>query len=157
MRRPVQLTTSLCLAILALGASSAAQTTHTVTLSGASFSPAALTIQEGDTVDWVWSVGNHNVVSGVAAIPDGIFSSGLPVLPPMSFSVTFDSAFLAANPVLGNVYDYYCDVHVGFGMTGAVTVNAAGSPVPALPFWGLAIAVGAVGLAGIRFLRRRRN
>ncbi|MAB80227.1 MAG: hypothetical protein CMJ89_12815 [Planctomycetes bacterium] len=157
MRRPIHLVTSLCLAVLAFGTSSAAQTTHTVTLNASTFSPSTLTIQEGDTVDWVWSLGAHNVVSGAGGIPDGIFNSGLPALPPMSFSVTFDSAFLAANPVPGNVYDYYCDVHVGFGMTGAVTVNAAGSPVPALPFWGLAIAVGAVALAGIRFLRRQRN
>ena len=27
-------------------------------------------------------------------------------------------SFLAANPVAGNLYDYFCSVHVGFGMVG---------------------------------------
>jgi hypothetical protein len=38
------------------------------------------------------------------------------------YQVTFDSAFLAANPMAGDVYNYYCAVHFGVGMVGSVTV-----------------------------------
>ena len=41
----------------------------------------------------------------------------------ITFSVTFDQAFVDANPVSGGVYDYFCIVHIGFGMTGTVTIN----------------------------------
>ncbi|MBC8327188.1 MAG: hypothetical protein H8E31_00400 [Planctomycetes bacterium] len=110
--------------LLLLGASRAtAQSTYTVDLVGTSFSPASLTIDEGDTVIWNWVSGLHNVNS-----VDGLFLSGAPVTAPNTYSITFDTAFLAAAPANGNVYSYQCDVHVGFGMTGAVTV-LTGNPV----------------------------
>ena len=98
----------------------AAQTTHTVQLQpgfAAVFSPSSLTINEGDTVNWVWVSGLHDVTSF-----DGAFASGPPVFPPMSFSVTFDNAFVTANGVNGNVYDYFCSVHLSLGMVGSVEV-----------------------------------
>lgn len=101
-----------------------AQTTHNVDLAGFSFTPADLTINLGDTVEWTWVSGLHNVVS-----TDGLFSSGSPVLPPMSFSITFDQAFLDSAPANGNVYNYQCDVHVALGMVGKVTVT---TPNPVL-------------------------
>ena len=63
-----------------------AQTTHMVTLSGASFSPADLTIDVGDTVRWVWVSEFHDVESGTSGAPvgDGKFTSGNPVSPPCS-------------------------------------------------------------------------
>ena len=114
---------ALATALIMIGTISAAQTTHTVMLSGISFSPDDLTIAVGDTVDWVWSSGLHNVESGVGGVPDGFFSSGAPQNPPRTFSVTFDQAFLDANPTAGKAYDYYCIVHLGLGMTGRVTVE----------------------------------
>ena len=57
-------------------------------------------------------------------VPDGIFSSGGPVAGAgTTFAVTFDQTFVEANPVQGGLYDYFCIVHVGFGMTGTVTIN----------------------------------
>ena len=106
------------------------QTTHEVTLSGTTFSPSSLTIAVGDTVEWTWLGGVHNVRSGVGGVGNGIFDSGAPVSPPQSFSVTFDQAFLDANPVPGKVYDYFCSVHVSFGMTGTVTVGVPATAVP---------------------------
>ncbi len=95
---------------------------------GASFSPADIFVETGDTVRWTWVGGFHNVVSGDAVglvgTPDGIFTSG----PPTSaagtvYDVLFDDAFLSANPMPGAAYPYFCEVHVGFGMTGSVTVQ----------------------------------
>ena len=147
-------------AALSLASSTHAQTTHTVDLESFTFVPASLTVQVGDTVECVWVAGLHNVISGVviggSGVPDGHFSSGAAVPPPATFSVTFDQAFLAANPVAGNNYDYYCKVHAGIDMTGNIQV-LGGVPVPALPIWALATVACGIVAAGGRVLRRRRQ
>ncbi|MEW6074611.1 MAG: plastocyanin/azurin family copper-binding protein [Planctomycetota bacterium] len=115
-------------AVLALAAASAnAQTTHFVSVSGTAFSPADIVIEVGDTVQWDWGLGIHSVESGAGGVSDGNFSSGAPVGPPHSFSVTFDQAFLTANPMPGDFYPYFCAVHVAFGMEGSVQVCASAS------------------------------
>lgn len=108
----------------------AAQSTHVVNLLGSSFSETDLAIAPGDTVRWDWISGLHNVESGVGGVHDGIFRSGDPTTAPSTFSVTFDAAFLAANPVPGKVYDYFCVVHGDFGMTGQVTVEVPAALAP---------------------------
>ncbi len=105
-------------ALVACGSDAFAQTTHQVDLAGASFSPAHITIAEGDTVLWNWVSGMQNVASD-----DGLFTSGIPMMPPFSYSLTFDAAFMASAPANGNVYDYHCDPHLAFGMLGSVTVT----------------------------------
>lgn len=105
----------------------AAQTTHTVSVGPNmtnTFSPKNLTIQVGDTVQWVWAGGIHNVVSN-----DGYFTSGGLVGPPNTYSLTFDNAFLSVAPISGNVYGYQCALHGPMGMTGTVTVTTPGKPV----------------------------
>lgn len=113
-------------AALLLAAPATAQTTHVVQLFAESFLPDDLTIQVGDTVRFEWATGFHNVVSGEdpgqLGNPNGIFNSGFPVPPPSTFEVVFDQAFLNANPVAGNVYEYYCVVHLP-QMVGRVTVD----------------------------------
>lgn len=112
---------------LAVGAAlpSFAQTTHDVDVGpGFTFSPAALTIEVGDTVRWTWAGGLHNVESGVGGIHDGNFTSGGPTAVIATvYMKTFDAGFLAANPMPGNVYPYYCIVHEAFGHTGTITVD----------------------------------
>ena len=111
---------------LALAGGLHAQTTHIVNNGPAfDFVPADITIDVGDTVKWVWVGGLHNVESGVGGISDGIFSSGAPPPPPPepSSAITFDQAFLSANPVVGDVYNYFCVIHVALGQTGTVTVK----------------------------------
>ena len=120
----------LAAALLAFGAVSGlaqAQITHQVDLFSVSFSPSVLNINVGDTVQWNWVVGFHNVVSGPNGTPDGIFDSGDPVVITDPFLVTFDQAFLDANPVPNNRYDYYCLVHLP-GMTGRIIVNQPSVP-----------------------------
>ncbi len=111
------------LAAFSLAATASAQTTHTVDLLGISFDPQDLDIEVGDTVEFVWISGFHDVKSGLGT-PDGAFDSGNPVNQPGKvFSVTFDEAFLAANPRADNIYDYYCTIHLGFGMVGQIDVR----------------------------------
>ncbi|MCC6475507.1 T9SS type A sorting domain-containing protein [bacterium] len=93
-------------------------TIHTVNLSGLSFSPANVTVTQGDTVRWVKTGGFHNVAH--SATPP-LFRSGEPT----SAAFTYDFAF--ASPMSG-IYNYECEVHAGSGMVGTVTVNAAGNP-----------------------------
>jgi plastocyanin len=111
---------SLAALVLAAGASA---TVHNVTAVGNTYSPKNLNIVLGDTVNWSWG-GFHNVTSGLGGAPDGIFTSGSPQFGG-AFSITFDQAFLDANPVQGNIYNYFCDTHVSFGMEGAIRVNMA--------------------------------
>ena len=117
----------ICLA----NTSTVAQTTVTVQLLGGNtFSPADVTIQVGDTVQWEWVAGNHNVESGTvvsgAGVPDSNFRSGNPTpIGGTTYDLLFDQAFLDANSMAGNVYPYYCDPHAGVGMIGSVTVQAA--------------------------------
>ncbi len=104
-----------------------AQTTHIVNLTGIVFDPPDQTITVGDTIQWVWIDGLHNVESGVGGVPDGNFLSGDPIdNPGMTYEVVFDQAFLDTNPEPADVYPYYCIVHVGVGMVGSITVNATG-------------------------------
>lgn len=98
--------------------------THSVQVSSDFFSPSNLVIGEGDTVEWMFVRGIHNVESGTGGVHDGNFNSGTPGSV-TSFDVTFDSAYLAAHPEPGNVYPYYCELHEFFGMTGTVTVQGS--------------------------------
>ncbi len=100
-----------------------AQQTHIVQIFTLSFSPDDLTIQEGDTVRWQWVNGFHDVKSGQNWIPDGIFNSGSPATAPKTFQVTFDAAFLQANPMPGNVYEYMCQLHTPV-MNGTIRVQS---------------------------------
>lgn len=90
-----------------------AQTTHIVETSGNSFSPADLTVEVGDIVEWRnTSQGLHNVVAD-----DGSFTSGSPSTSNWTFQFVFDE--VGDNP-------YYCEIHGaagGIGMSGVVHVN----------------------------------
>lgn len=111
----------LPLALLVAGAShAAAQTTHQIDLVGTVFSPADISIDEGDTVVWNWVSGFHNVVSN-----EDMWTSGSPTTGPHTFSITFDAAFMAAHPANGNVYGFHCEVHEALGMFGSVTVTTS--------------------------------
>jgi plastocyanin len=115
---PAILGAALCLAAPAARAA----TTWIVTATGndmdtAQFTPKFLTIQVGDTVQWVNHDGIHNVVAD-----DGSFVSGS-VAPPEAlvwpFNVTFTKT--GTNP-------YYCEIHGnigGVGQSGVIFVRPA--------------------------------
>lgn len=94
-------------------------TVHTVNIGGISFSPANVTIQQGDTVRWIKPAGGfHNVVESNNVPP--VFTSG----DPTSSAFTYNFAFAAP---LSGTYNYECVVHAGSGMVGTVTVEAGGT------------------------------
>lgn len=145
---------------LVLAAPAFAQTTHTVDQVGFDFVPADITIQLGDTVNWVWSSGDHTVTEGPGPTPTGseAFDSLLDA-GTTSFSVTFDANFLANSPPQGggpsNVYEYYCIPHWVFSMVGTVTVQQPTPGIPAASTAGL-VALGIAVVAAAAFVLRRR-
>jgi plastocyanin len=93
------------------------------------FDPDKLTVTPGTTVKFVWESNGHNVVP--ESQPDGagwegsggaseLFDSG------HTYSHTFSTA---------GEYAYFCAPHKSAGMTGSITVGAAGggSSEPAIP------------------------
>lgn len=96
----------LCLAVLAAGAASTplvagrelvAARTHTVTIEGATFSPATLTIAAGDSVQWI----NKDPYPHTATSTAKAFDSGT-ILTDKSWKTTF------AKP---GDFDYICTLH----------------------------------------------
>jgi plastocyanin len=101
-----------------------AQTTHTVTQTGTSFSPANLVIEVGDTVRWVWTSLAHTVTSGTGASDPNVgalFDAAL-----NSFSPQFQFTFNQAGTV-----PYFCRPHELGGMTGTIVVEEVSTPAPA--------------------------
>ncbi len=113
--------------LIALGVIPALANTVVVTQTGFTFSPASVTVNQGDTVRWVWSDNFHTVTNGTGsadaaagALFDAPLDSGH-----TSFQFTFTNA---------GTYAYFCRFHEAFGMKGRVTVETS---VPAKPTtWG---------------------
>ncbi|MBK7643366.1 MAG: hypothetical protein IPJ19_09980 [Planctomycetes bacterium] len=93
------------------------------------FTGQHLTIQLGDTVRWTnLDSTTHTSTEGTDLLLNGN-EAWHHSFPPgsASFSVTFDAAFLAANPRAGDRYDYFCLPHTS--MRGSITVvNGPGTP-----------------------------
>jgi plastocyanin/predicted extracellular nuclease len=96
-------------------------TNHQVAVSSNVFTPSSLTITAGDTVTWNNTSGSHNVDGRTATYPanPASFYSGSASGSSWTYSYTFTTA---------GSYTYDCTPHVGFGMVGTVTVNAAATP-----------------------------
>jgi plastocyanin len=132
MKKLSLLAFSSCTALaLMFGAGSARANIVDVNQSGFGFSPANITIQVGDTVRWHWSnfdhtvtEGDNNGITGLEAF-DELLDSSHPLV-----SITFDAAFLSANPRAGNFYKYNCQVHFISNMKGTIQVD----PVPGTAF-----------------------
>ena len=86
------------------------------------FSPQDITINVGDTVRWVHTSGSHTVTEGTDGAVNGNEAFHI-ILVSGWTELTFDAAFLAANPRPNNRYDYFCLPHFGMGMVGSVTVS----------------------------------
>ena len=97
-----------------------AQTNWNVTVSNFSFSPADLTIDQGDIITWNNTLGTHNVNGTTATFPNNPTSFGNAVqAAPWEYSFTFDIA---------GEYRFQCNPHSA-SMQGTITVNAATSIV----------------------------
>ncbi len=89
---------------------------HTVTVDGFGtnirFVPDTLTINEGDTVRFLWSgqLLPHNAIE-----ENELFNSG-DAMRNVDYTYTF-------NYTQSGVYDFYCEPHRDLGMLGQITVN----------------------------------
>lgn len=99
--------------VLALPAAGAFAATHNVSVGGAgfTFSPASITIPQGDTVTFTNAGGFHNAVSDDSGVT---FSSG----------AADGSAWTYTTPPLNANIGYHCTVHgaAGAGMFGTINV-----------------------------------
>lgn len=106
----------LCIQLAVAGVASAA--TVPVTQTGFTFVPDSVTVAVGDTVQWLYTSGDHTVTSGLS-----------PFDPDMGFY--FNSPLNVSNPIFLYVFDqpgafpYFCLPHYFFGMTGVVVVEGA--------------------------------
>lgn len=118
-------------ALLGLAWPAAAHDQEVAVGPGFIFVPAILTVELGDTVEWEWFGGLHNIESGVDGVHDGNFGSGDPTdVIGTTFEVTFDQEFLDEHPMPGNAYPYFSAVEMDlkFGMTGTIIVNVPCPP-----------------------------
>lgn len=102
------------LLLLSVSFSSYSQEKHIVETSGLAFVPASITISVGDTVEWINNSGNHNVNGTIATYPNNPDSFGNSVGSNWTYSFKFTEP---------GTYDYVCDPHISFGMTGQVVVQ----------------------------------
>lgn len=103
----------LVLFTVLLGSPATAQTVVDVTASSGAFTPSSVTINAGDTVRWTNTSGTHNVNGTTVTFPANPESFGNALDTGWVYTYVFNTA--------GN-YDYQCDLHEAFGMTGTVTV-----------------------------------
>jgi len=83
---------------------------------GLKFTPQNITIQPGDTVQWVWAFNGHSSTSGTPGHPDGMWDSGV-----QNAGFIFNHTFTTTGTV-----PYYCSVHgLCCGMVGSVIVTTA--------------------------------
>ncbi len=109
-----------CAAVAPLLSSQAATVQVQVGAGGRIFTPQNVTIQIGDTVEWVWAGNNHSTTSGTPGNPDGLWDSGV-----KNTGFVFSRTFTAAG-----TFNYYCSPHGSCcGMIGSVTVTAAADTV----------------------------
>jgi plastocyanin len=76
------------------------------------FEPEEVQIQPGDTVEWVWKSGGHNVVP-----EEGEWGHQEIAGPGTTYTHTFESATSS---------EYVCEPHAGAGMVGSVIVGSGG-------------------------------
>jgi plastocyanin len=115
MKNVVKFALALCCAA-AFSLLSAQATTFQVQvgMGGLKFTPQNITINVGDTVQWVWVASGHSSTSGTPGNPDGMWDSGI-----LNSGATFSHTFTAAG-----TFPYFCMPHgLCCGMVGSVIVN----------------------------------
>lgn len=83
-----------------------------------SFTPESFRITAGDTVEWTWDAGGHNVKP--EATPDDADWTGTPGGEFETFGSGYTYTYAFEVP---GTYEYYCAPHRSAGMTGAFTVE----------------------------------
>jgi predicted lipoprotein with Yx(FWY)xxD motif/plastocyanin len=109
------------------------QTSHAISVTNNVFTPDEITIAVGDTVVWTNTQGNHNVNGTQATFPSNPESFGNTVGMGWVFSHVF---------TIAGSYDYQCDPHVNFGMTGKIEVQEAATDTVTVNLSGMTPHVG---------------
>jgi plastocyanin len=105
-----------CVAVIPLLSAKATTFQVQIGAGGLKFTPQNLTIQLGDTVEWVWAGDEHSTTSGTPGNPDGKWNSGVRDTG-FTFSYTFST---------GGTFPYYCTPHGSCcQMIGSITVTTA--------------------------------
>jgi plastocyanin len=105
-----------CMTVMPLLSSRAATFQVQLGAGGLRFTPQNLTIQPGDTVQWVWAGNTHSTTSGTPGHPDGMWDSGV-----QNIGFVFSQTFTTAG-----TFNYYCSVHgLCCGMIGSVIVTTS--------------------------------
>jgi len=91
--------------------------THTVNQEGLTWNPSEITIEVGDTVEWIWSGGSHTVTSGTDLGDPEVGQLFDTPLNSSNTSVSFTFTQVGAQ-------DFFCRPHLNFGMTGTVNIIA---------------------------------
>ena len=104
--------TQLMTAVLLTASLEATAAKHTISAADFSFSPAALTVSLGDTIEWVHANGSHTTTSQM--IPPGAAAWDAPL-------DTANPSFIYVPSEPGN-YSYICVPHQSMGMAGSFTV-----------------------------------
>ena len=103
---------TVLLVVMAVAAPAWAAVRTVELTAGNVYTPANVTIEEGDRVNFVWEGGFHDVV-----FADGTRSGAPTGDAGTTWSRTFNST---------GTFGYICSVHEALGMTGSVTVLVAG-------------------------------
>lgn len=104
-----------CATLLPLLSAGAATVQVQVGADGLKFTPQDVTIQVGDTVQWIWAANGHSTTSGTPGLPNGIWDSGV-----QNTGFVFNQLFTTAG-----TFAYFCSPHGSCcAMIGSVTVNA---------------------------------
>ncbi|MCH7658222.1 MAG: cupredoxin domain-containing protein [Bacteroidetes bacterium] len=90
-----------------------AQTLVDVTVSSNVFTSSSITINAGDTVRWTNTGGSHNVNGTTETFSSNPESFGNAIATEWVYTFVFTAP---------GTYNYQCDVHVGSGMIGDITV-----------------------------------
>lgn len=91
-----------------------AQETHIISVTSNKFTPSTLEINPGDTVTWKNTQGNHNVNGTTSTYPSNPESFGNDVGSGWTFTHVFNTI---------GTYDYRCNPHFSFGMSGKIIVQ----------------------------------
>src|SRR5260370_31973852 len=100
--------------LLVLWGFSVGAATTNVNVENYDFSPASVTINVNDSVQWNWVSGTHSSTSS-----SGLWDS-TQLSAPSSYSLAF--------PSIGN-FPYFCTVHQSQVMSGSITVSSANQSV----------------------------
>ena len=83
---------------------------------GLTFVPDDLTIEQGDTVEWIWSGGSHTVTNGTGPSDPNVGTL---------FDMSLNSGSPSQSFIFNDVGDvpYFCRPHFTFDMTGVIHVQ----------------------------------